>query len=396
MTEDSSNKAAILIVDDTPAAIWVLAEALKGRYKTLFATSGEQCLSLAASTLPDLILLDVMMPGLDGHEVCRRLKNDPQTSDIPIIFVSSLDQEDDETRGLELGALDYITKPIKPAVVLARVKTHLLLRGQQVELQNKQREIEQALQAAGKIQQSLLPASPPALDKAAFAWKFAPCEAVGGDIFNIVDLGGDRIGLYMLDVAGHGPPSAMISVLVYQLMNPHTGILMDRSAVPPRAREPEEVLDILEVEFPLSRFDKHFTIIYLTCDLVSGELSYSNAAHCPPYAVSAAGGIRRLNEGGTFIGLAAFPFGQGRLRLAPGDKVVLYSDGVVEMENRSEEIFGLERIEAALAGLTDASPQVLVEALYGRARDFAAQAPLADDVSILVFEYLGPGPSADA
>jgi len=389
---DRPDRPVILIVDDTPTSIWVLAETLGPQYRTLFATSGPDCLRLAESVRPDLILLDVMMPDMDGYEVCSRLKSNAGTRDIPVVFVTALGQEQDETKGLELGALDYITKPIKPAVVLARVRTLLLLRRQQTQLEDKQREIQGALEAAGKIQQSLLPTEAPALDRAAFAWKFAPCEAVGGDIFNIVSLGPERIGVYMLDVAGHGPPSALISVLVYQLMNPHTGILMDRAVSPPRIREPEEVLNILDEEFPLSRFDKHFTIIYLTADLASGELTYSNAAHCPPLALRADGGLETLGEGGTFIGLGAIPFGQGSLTLMPGDKVILYSDGVLEMENRDQEIFGFERIHQALRDHAHAPPAELVETLYRRARDFAADAPLADDVSILAFEYRGQSP----
>jgi sigma-B regulation protein RsbU (phosphoserine phosphatase) len=393
MTATATDRPVILIVDDTPTAIWVLAETLKNEYKTLFATNGPDCLRLAADSRPDLILLDVMMPGMDGYEVCSRLKADPDTRDIPLVFVTALGQEQDETRGLELGAQDYITKPIKPAVVLARVRTLLLLRRQQRLLEDKQRQIEMALEAAGKIQQSLLPTQAPALDRADFAWKFAPCEAVGGDIFNIVSLGAERIGVYMLDVAGHGPPSALISVLVYQLMNPHTGILVDRSASPPRVRGPEEVLNILDEEFPLSRFDKHFTIIYLTVDLANGELTYSNAAHCPPLALRANGSLERLGEAGTFIGLAAFPFGQGALTLAPGDTVVLYSDGVLEMENADQEIFGFDRLGLALSDHARSRPAELVEALYRRARDFAQDAPLADDVSILAFEYRGQRPT---
>ncbi|MBF0481021.1 MAG: SpoIIE family protein phosphatase [Desulfovibrionaceae bacterium] len=389
---NGQDRPVILIVDDTPASIWVLSETLASQHQTLFATNGPDCLRLAADKRPDLILLDVMMPDMDGYEVCSRLKADPDTSDIPVVFVTALGQEEDETKGFELGALDYITKPIKPAVVLARVRTLLLLRRQKAQLEDKQRQIEGALEAAGKIQESLLPGKAPAPDRADFAWKFAPCETLGGDIFNIVSLGEQRIGVYMLDVAGHGPPSALISVLVYQLMNPHTGVLVDRSASPPRVREPEEVLNILEEEFPLSRFDKHFTIVYLTVDLASGELAYSNAAHCPPVALRTDGSLETLGEAGTFIGLAAFPFGQGSLTLSPGDKVVLYSDGVLEMENANQNIFGLTRLDKTLREHAHAAPAELVQALFNRARDFAANAPLADDVSILAFEYRGPGP----
>jgi class 3 adenylate cyclase/CheY-like chemotaxis protein len=129
-------RPTILIVDDTPANVQLLGEVLAGQYRTKAATSGERALRIAASEEPpDLILLDVMMPGMSGHEVCERLKADPRTARIPIIFVTAMSEVDDETHGLELGAVDYITKPISPPIVLARVQTHLTLARQTRELE---------------------------------------------------------------------------------------------------------------------------------------------------------------------------------------------------------------------------------------------------------------------
>jgi putative two-component system response regulator len=131
-------KPTVLVVDDTPINLTLMIELLKERYKVKLAKGGETALRVAQSEpQPDLILLDIMMPGLDGYEVCRRLKDNPSTRDIPVIFLTAKSLEHDETQGLELGASDYITKPISPAITLARVKTHLdakrnrdLLRGQ--------------------------------------------------------------------------------------------------------------------------------------------------------------------------------------------------------------------------------------------------------------------------
>ncbi|MEI6386633.1 MAG: adenylate/guanylate cyclase domain-containing protein [Spirochaetota bacterium] len=120
-------KPTILVVDDTPDNIAVMSELLKESNRVLVALNGEKALSLAAERRPDLILLDIMMPGMDGHEVCRRLKADPATSGIPVIFLTALSSESDEQAGLSLGAVDYITKPISPPIVLARVATHLTL-----------------------------------------------------------------------------------------------------------------------------------------------------------------------------------------------------------------------------------------------------------------------------
>jgi putative two-component system response regulator len=119
----------VLIVDDTPGNLTVLGELLAPAYDVLVANSGERALAAAAADPhPDLVLLDIMMPGMDGYEVLRRLRAHPQTDDIPVVFITALDDDDDEARGLELGATDYIAKPLRPAIVLARVRAQLDLK----------------------------------------------------------------------------------------------------------------------------------------------------------------------------------------------------------------------------------------------------------------------------
>jgi len=124
-----TKKATILVVDDTPDNLTLMSNLFKDDYKVKIANDGETALKIAASGLPlDLILLDIMMPGMDGYEVCQRLKRDPKTMNIPVIFVTAKIEMEDEKRGLELGAIDYITKPISPPIVMARVKNHLALK----------------------------------------------------------------------------------------------------------------------------------------------------------------------------------------------------------------------------------------------------------------------------
>ncbi|KAA0598037.1 diguanylate cyclase (GGDEF)-like protein [Azospirillum lipoferum] len=120
----------ILVVDDIPSNVHVLSRVLKDDYDIYFATDGEKALDLVQARMPDLVLLDIMMPGMDGFEVCRRIKCDPATHDIPVIFISAKSEVEDETRGLEVGAIDFITKPISPPIVKARVRNHLLLKRQ--------------------------------------------------------------------------------------------------------------------------------------------------------------------------------------------------------------------------------------------------------------------------
>ena len=131
------DKFNILVVDDTPDNLIMMSELLKDEYKVKVANNGEKALKISQSqTPPDLILLDIMMPVMDGYEVCRQLKANPQTQHIPVIFLTAKTDATDETKGLEIGAIDYITKPINPAILMARVKTHLDIKRMQDFLRN--------------------------------------------------------------------------------------------------------------------------------------------------------------------------------------------------------------------------------------------------------------------
>lgn len=123
-----TERAVILIVDDEPLNIEVMNAALEEQYEVCFATSGEQAIEVAKSVLPDLILLDVLMPGMDGYQVCHAIKQDPLLADVPVIFSTGLDDHDAEAHGLSLGAIDYITKPIQPVILNARVRNHIELK----------------------------------------------------------------------------------------------------------------------------------------------------------------------------------------------------------------------------------------------------------------------------
>ncbi len=148
---DFTKKATILVVDDTPENLVLMSNLLKDDYKVRIVTGGEKALKIALSdSPPDLILLDIMMHGMDGYEVCRRLKHDPRTMNIPVIFLTAKAEVEDEKKGLELGAVDYITKPVSPPIVMARVKNHLALKASADLLAQKNLELGSARSVADK------------------------------------------------------------------------------------------------------------------------------------------------------------------------------------------------------------------------------------------------------
>jgi len=140
MSPTPETRSTILVVDDVPENITTLAGVLRGQHRVIFATNGADALEIVQQEAVDLILLDVMMPDMDGHEVCRRLKANMATRDIPVIFVTALGESYDEMRGLSLGAVDYLNKPCNPAIVRLRVQLHLESRNQKVALERLVRE----------------------------------------------------------------------------------------------------------------------------------------------------------------------------------------------------------------------------------------------------------------
>ena len=207
-------KSRILLVDDTPANIKILADLLRKDYLLSVATSGADALEIAGGhDRPDLVLLDIMMPDMDGYEVCRRLKADSTTQDVPVIFITAMSEVEDETMGFSLGAVDYITKPIRPPIVKARVAAHLELALARKTLAAQNKILRESLALAADVQRSLVPNAPPCLPGLQVAGRMIPCEAVGGDYLDFLlsdEFAGRGLGIAVGDVMGHGPAAALL------------------------------------------------------------------------------------------------------------------------------------------------------------------------------------------
>ena len=395
MQDDTPVSDRILVVDDSEDSRRLIALIFrKAGYEVVEAISGEEALEKVVALAPDLILLDILMPGIDGFEVCRQLKADEATGEIPVIFMSALEEARDKIRGLELGGADYITKPFNRGEALARVRNHLTLRRLTREVQEanrrlreNQERLEGDLRAAAGIQLSLLPRTLPASNRLQMAWKFLPSETISGDIFNVFFLDPEHLGFYMLDVSGHGVPSALVTVSVSQMLQPHgNGILRQPATAPPyyRLPPPDEILRRLDQDYPLERFDKYFTIFYGIVHLDSDELAYSSAGHPPPVLLRQSGETELLTEGGPIIGLGLdTPFDTGSRKLAPGDKLLLYTDGVLERENGGHHFYGMERFLNTLESVRRQEIPVLLDRVVEDIEAFSGGVRRQDDVTLL-------------
>ncbi len=184
--------ATILVVDDSPINLQVLVRTLDGNnHSILAATSGKYALDIVKRTRPDLILLDVMMPGMDGFEVCRAIKANDATRDIVIIFLSALGEVEDKVAGLQLGAVDYITKPIQAEEVLARVSNHLNVQRLQRQLRESRDELDQELASAAEMQRLILPQAFPESEALSFAANYQNTRHVGGYLYESIHITDD-------------------------------------------------------------------------------------------------------------------------------------------------------------------------------------------------------------
>ena len=391
----------ILIVDDNDFNLRLLRSILKNEgYEIIEAVDGEEAVDLALRELPDLILLDVMMPNKDGYEACSEIKSDNRTTNIPIIFLSAKAEAEDKIKGLELGGADYVTKPFDKGEVLARVRAQLkiqnlaksMIRANQ-DLLKKQESLDNDLKAAAEIQKSLLPKVLPGIQSIDVSWKFMPCQRIGGDLFNLLRLDEDHWAIYMLDVSGHGVPSAMVSVSVSQMLRPQTGYVVKKSIIPPpyyTVASPSDVLNELDMEYPIDRFEKFFTISYHVLNIKNGILKYSNAAHPPPVLLHQDGTLELLKEGGTIIGMGGIlPFEEGERQLCFGDKLIIYTDGIVEYQDRKGSFYGEERFYMELQRLKDEPVSVIMDGIIESVMNFGEHNEPLDDITLLGLEFKG-------
>ena len=210
----------ILVVDDTPTILDLVSSILTAEgFHTLVASDGRTACELSHVEQPDLILMDVLMPGETGFETCARLKSDPATADIPIIFLSSLDDVKSKVTGLKIGGVDYIAKPMHGEEVLARVRVHLRIRETNRALVAQQRA---RLEQLREAQQAIL-VRPEDCPEASFAVYYKPLEEAGGDFYDVVRLGTDIFGYFVADISGHGVSAAFLTSAVKALLRQYAG-----------------------------------------------------------------------------------------------------------------------------------------------------------------------------
>ena len=356
----------IVAVDDSKSILTFIRSILtRDGYTVRTASSGREALRLLADGAPDLFICDIMMPGMDGYELLRHLRESPATVHVPIIMLTAKDATQDKVRGLDTGADDYVTKPFKPEELKARVRAQLrvkvlqdqlrennaILRDTRGKLEEKvgeleaanqeilrhQQRIEEALGLAYKVQLELLPQAPPELPGYDFRAKFIPAETIAGDFYDFIPLGEGRWGLAIGDVAGKGLAAALVMVLTKTLLRTEAG----------KGMRPSRVLESLN-----TLLRKHhsapdaITLFYGVLDTNENSLSFANAGHEYPLVVSRSGmQVKELGVGGPFLGI--FPvvnYNEAKLYLDEGDRIMFFTDGALHLTYRGTTIRNIDSL----------------------------------------------------
>lgn len=403
---------SILVVDDDRLNREPLRRCLEQQgYAVVTAGDGIEALRQATARQFDLVLLDRMMPGMTGPEVLARLRALFPATLLPIVMATASDQTADIVGALAQGANDYITKPFDLAVVLARVRTQLSLKHSvekvlELERRLSQRNAElevanhnlskaaeqtrEELAAAAKVQEAFLPKAPPAVKGLKFAWTFEPCKELAGDSLNLFALDGDHVGLYVLDVSGHGVAASLLAVAATRVLSPtgdEDSILYTRAEDgATRPAGPARVAESLNRRLPWNDAAAQFmTLFYVLLDARGRRMSYVSAGHPGAVIVGRDAAPRVLKGNGLPIGVGE-TYEEQEAELRPGDRIYLYSDGVTETMNPARDLFGAERLAETLAAAMDVPLKASVRALLDALDAWRGPSPVRDDLCVVAVE----------
>jgi sigma-B regulation protein RsbU (phosphoserine phosphatase) len=360
----------ILIVDDTPVNLELIENVLATEgFRTSTSPDGPTAFAKAQAERPELILLDVLMPQENGFETCAHLKSDPATADIPIIFLSSLDDMKSKLTGLKIGGVDYISKPVHGEELLARVRIHLRI----AEVNRRVVEENRARMGALRVAQQGILVSPKDYSDASFGIYYKPLEEVGGDFFDVVAIAPGVYGYFVADISGHGVSASFLTAAVKALLRQYASPMFS----------PEDTMRGVDaVMRQMLGEEQYLTACYAQLNRHTGRLSVVNAGHPPLILVSGNGETHTLELDSEPLGVFSSTVLQHRdLQTSPEDRFFLYTDGLIETTAGGGRTLGLEALVVACrqhrtAPLLDA-PSLIAQQLWPDTR--AAQ----DDLLLL-------------
>lgn len=401
----------VLVVDDSRAQRAMLTAVLSRQgFSVAEAGSGEEALAIAQADPPDLILSDWMMPGMDGLELCRKVRDLSSEQYVYFILLTAKSEKGALAQGLDVGADDFLAKPVNAEELRARINAGDRILKMERELGDKNRLISLTLKEisglyaaldrdlfeARKMQQSLVRDRYRDFGSASVSLLLKPSGHVGGDLVGFFRAGADKVAVYSIDVSGHGIASALLTARLASYLSdgaPEQNIALVRDADGRFvARPPQEVATLLNIlMLEEMRPDLYFTIVLGYVDLATGTVDIAQCGHPNPVAIRDDGQIEFVGRNGMPVGLVDdADYAQWRLVLNPGDRLLFYSDGFTECvggEGRMLEEAGLAQIIRSNGDLASAD---LLEALVWDLDVFCGTPDFPDDLSCALIEFHGP------
>jgi sigma-B regulation protein RsbU (phosphoserine phosphatase) len=373
----------LLVVDDTEMNRDLLARRLRALgHEVSVAENGRQALALLSDGGFDLVLLDIMMPEMDGYAVLERLRADPELSRVPVVMISAVDEIASVARCIELGAADYLPKPFNPVVLRARVTATLEKKRLEDRERLHARALEHELEIGRRIQRDFLPETLPQPKGWEIASLFQPARQVSGDFYDAFPTAEGAIALVVADVCDKGVGAALYMALFRSLLRSHAELHGSTAMAVPAARSVVALTNDY-IARTHGRSNMFATVFFGLLDPTTGDLAWVNGGHEPPVLRRASGEIERLLPTGPAVGmLPEAAFAARRSRLEPGDLLFAFTDGVTEERDASGAFFGEDRL-ARLVGAPAPSAADVLERIEKDLRDFRGDTDPSDDVTVL-------------
>lgn len=400
----------VLVVDDSRLQLRIMRTMLeRWGFEVFEAESGTIALDICIESDPDLVLSDWMMPEMDGLEFCRRYRELHSDRYGYFILLTSKSEKGEVAQGLDAGADDFLTKPVNANELRARINAGERVVSMQRQLSEKNREVSEALEELQKvheaidndlrqartIQQSLVPERVMEIATSRVSLLLQPCGHVGGDLVGMFRPGYDRLGLYSIDVSGHGITSAMVTARVAGYLSsnfPDQNVALEKRFDQFYAmREPAETAYLLNQRLSADPgVEEYLTMAYVASDLRSGRMRMVQAGHSPPLVLRANGQVEFIGNGGLPIGLVDdVSYDQHEFYLKKGDLMLLYSDGFTEAVMEGGEMLGedgLAKMFSECAAVAS-GPELLQDVFWRLTQGMQDSTSLGDDVSAALLEF---------
>ena len=383
--------AALLIVDDNEDNREILAGRLAqlGYTNIAMASGGREALERIERSAVDLVLLDVMMPVIGGIEVLETLHAKHRLASLPVIMVSAASEHESVERCIELGAEDYLTKPVNATMLRARVGATLEKKRLRDDARARMVELGHELAAARELQLGMVPVDHEHDDSnVAMHFLLEPAEELGGDLCDFLFSDADTLWVGLGDVSGKGVAAAIFMARTWSVLRSLAG-RTPRAAL--EESDPGRVLMATNRELCKANEKSMFCSVFLArLQLRTGVLEYANAGHLPPYLLRASGDVEMLSASRPAMPVGAMletTYEAGSVTLQPGDGLFVYSDGITEATDVKGAQFGEARLAATLSEVGRMHGRKLLDEVVGRVREHCRDAPQTDDITALVLRW---------